>query len=141
MPAILLYDGECGFCSRGVLFAFDRDPQGNLRFASLRSPVGRRLLREHGLAEDLLDTVVLVDEAGAHVRSTAVLRAARLLRRPWRWGFALRVVPRRVRDAAYDLVARHRHRFGPAVEACRLPSPELKARMLDQPARTAGDAT
>lgn len=128
--AVLLYDGACGFCTRGVLFSFQRDPQGNLRYASLQSEVGQRLLREHGAPLDLT-TAVLVDEKGAHVRSAAVLRTARLLRWPWSWAHALIAVPRPVRDAVYRLVARHRHRVGPAVEACARPSPELRARMLE----------
>lgn len=129
--AVLLYDGDCGFCSRGVLFAFARDPRGRLRYASLQSEAGRKLLAEHGIPLDVT-TVVLVDAEGAHVRSTAVLRTARLLRWPWSWTYAGIVVPRALRDAAYRLVARHRHRFGPAVDACRTPSAELRARMLDR---------
>ena len=129
-PAIMLYDGECGFCTRGVLFAYRRDPAGGIRFASLQGETGRRLLRAHGLPLDVR-TVVLVDEKGAHVRSSAALRAVRRLRRPWSWLHALILVPRPLRDAVYDAVARRRHRFGPAVEACARPSPDLRARMLE----------
>lgn len=130
-PAILLYDGDCGFCSRSVLFVFRRDPLGRIRFASLQSELGRRMLSEHGVPLDT-STVVLVDDRGAHVRSTAILRAARLLRWPWSWGYAAIVLPRPLRDAVYRLIAKHRHRIGPAVEACRMPTAELKARMLDR---------
>lgn len=129
--AVLLYDGDCGLCTRSVLFVFRRDPRGNVRFASLQSDVGRRMMREHGLPDEQRGTVVLIDERGAHVRSTAILRVARQLRWPWSWGYAAIVVPRPLRDAAYRLVARHRHRFGPSVEACANPSPELRARMLE----------
>lgn len=128
---MLLYDGDCGFCSRGVLFSYRRDRAGKLRYASLQSDVGMRLLREHGLPLDVT-TVVLVDGKGAHVRSTAVLRTARLLRWPWSWAYAAMVVPRPVRDAAYRLVAKHRHRLAPAAQACAAPTPELRARMLDR---------
>lgn len=129
-PAILLYDGDCGFCSRGMLFAFQRDPQGNLRYASLQSVTGQKLLAAHKVPLDMT-TVVLVDERGAHVRSSAVLRTARLLRWPWSWAYAFILVPGPLRDAAYRWVAKHRHRFGPGVEACRTPTPELRARMLE----------
>lgn len=129
--SILLYDGDCGFCSRAVLFVFRRDPHGRIHFASLQSAVGLRLLSEHGVPLDMT-TVVLVDNRGAHVRSTAILRAARLLRWPWSWGYAAIVVPRRLRDWAYRQVAKHRHKLGPAVQACAMPTPELRARMLDR---------
>ena len=129
-PATLLYDGDCGFCSRSVLFAFARDPRGRIRFASLQGETGKRLLAEHGLPHDR-STVVLVDAKGAHVRSTAILRTARLLRWPWSWGYAAIVLPRAARDGVYRLIAKHRHKLGPAVEACARPTPELRARMLD----------
>lgn len=129
-PALLLYDGACGLCTRGVLFTYARDPRGRVHFASLQGETGRRLLREHGLPHDLT-TVVLVDEKGAHVRSTAVLRTLRRLRAPWSWLYAFRIVPRPVRDAAYKVVASRRRRFGAAAEACALPTPALRARMRD----------
>ena len=127
--SIVLYDGECGFCSRSVQFAFRRDPKARYRFASLQSETGRRLLREHGLPE-AVTTVVLVEDGRAFVRSTAALRIGLGLRWPWSWLAALGfVVPRPLRDAAYGWVARHRHRI--AGEACLVPTPELRARMLD----------
>jgi predicted DCC family thiol-disulfide oxidoreductase YuxK len=129
--AILLYDGDCGFCSRSVRFAYARDPHARLRYCALQSEKGRALLREHGLPEDTRDTMVLLDADGAHTRSTGALRAARLLRAPWpllaRLGL---LVPRPLRDATYDAVARNRHRLLHA-RACPAPEPGLRQRMLD----------
>lgn len=127
---MILYDGECGFCSRAVLFVLRHDLHARFRFASLQSELGQRLLRENGAPTDL-STMVLIDEEGAHTRSTAALRVARGLRWPWSWAYVGIVVPRPIRDAAYRLVAKHRRRFGPAVEACRMPSPNLRERMLE----------
>lgn len=124
----MLYDGACGFCSRSVRFVFDRDPEGAFRYASLASEAGRRLLREHGLPEGTLDTVVLIEDGRAHLRSTAALRVARRLRGAWRLLYAFVAVPRPVRDWAYRQVATRRHGLG---LACPAPSPELRARMLD----------
>jgi len=130
--AILLYDGECGFCSRSALFVFRRDPHARVRFAALHSAVGKCLLAQHGLPDER-GTLVLVDARGAHVRSTGALRVARLLRWPWSWAYAAIIVPRAVRQAVYRLVANHRRRLGPAVDACARPTPELRARTMDQP--------
>lgn len=130
-PAIVLYDGECGFCTRAVLFIFARDPRGRFRFASLQSAKGRELLRANGLPEEGLDTLVLLDDKGAWLRSTAALRIARGLRRGWPLLYALAAVPRRVRDAAYDAFARRRHRWFGRENRCANPPPALRARMLD----------
>ena len=128
-PALVLYDGECGLCSRGVLFVYRRDPQGRFAFASLQSALGRRLLREHGLPEDRLDTLVLVQDGRAWTRSDAALRIGRGLRLPWRWLAALGwLAPRRLRDAAYDIIARRRHRLG---LSCPAPPAGLRARMRE----------
>lgn len=128
-PAVLLFDGDCGLCSRGVRFLYARDPRGRLLFCALQSERGRALLRGHGLPEAALDTVVLLDGEGAHVRSTAALRALKLLRWPWPALAAFLVVPRRLRDAVYDFVARRRHRVSRA--GCVLPEPGLRERMLE----------
>lgn len=114
-PAIVLYDGDCAFCSRGVQFIYHRDPQGRFRFKA-GAPA---------------DTLVLLDGDRRFERSTAVLRIARRLRWPWSWLGALGlVVPRPLRDVAYDAVARRRHRLLRG-EACPVPPPGLRERILD----------
>lgn len=67
------------------------------------------------------------------LRSAAALRVARYLGRAWSLAMAAWLVPRPLRDAAYDLVARHRHRLPGAADACFVPSPDVRARFLDAP--------
>jgi predicted DCC family thiol-disulfide oxidoreductase YuxK len=64
-------------------------------------------------------------------RSAAVLRVMRALRAPWSLvGRLGQVVPGPIRDWAYDRVAARRYRWFGAAEACRLPSPGERARLL-----------
>jgi predicted DCC family thiol-disulfide oxidoreductase YuxK len=42
----------------------------------------------------------------------------------------LRVVPRPIRDAIYDTIAKRRYRWFGKFDTCRIPSPELRARFL-----------
>lgn len=132
MPAIVLYDGACGFCTASVLFIYRRDPRGRYRFASLQSDAGRRLLRQHGLPESGLETLVLLEEERAFLRSTAALRIARGLRFPWPLlGRVGLLVPRPLRDAAYDAFARRRHRWFGREDRCANAEPELRRRILE----------
>jgi predicted DCC family thiol-disulfide oxidoreductase YuxK len=114
-----------------VLFIIDRDPGAHFRFASLQSTAGREALAARGRDPGELDSIVLIDSAGAWRESDAVLRIAAGLKMPWRLLSAFRVVPRPLRDAAYRLIARNRYRwFGHDV--CRVPTPALRARLVPE---------
>ena len=140
MPSAILFDGVCNLCNGFVQFVIARDPAARFRFASLDSPVAVRLLRDAGVRLQGAESVVLIDKGHAFVRSTAVLRIARGLRFPWPLAYGLIVLPRAVRDWAYDVVSRHRYRWFGRRDVCLIPGPELTARFLvdskpDQPLR------
>jgi predicted DCC family thiol-disulfide oxidoreductase YuxK len=127
---VVLFDGVCNLCHRAVQFLLEYDRDARLRFASLQSEVGRTLLAKHGLDADALDTMVLVDAGGAHLRSDAALRIVRFLGPPWSWLRALAALPRPLRDAGYDFIARNRYRWFGKKDACPLPRAEWTARFL-----------
>lgn len=128
---IVLYDGVCGLCNASVQLILRNDKRGRFRFAALQSDAGKALLREHGMPEDALDTVVLIEDGRAYRRSRAALRIARRMDAPWPVLWPLVVVPRPVADFFYDLVAKHRYRIWGKTDACMLPPPEVRARFLD----------
>jgi predicted DCC family thiol-disulfide oxidoreductase YuxK len=127
---VVLYDGTCGLCDRSVQLILRHDRRGHFRFAALQSDVGRALLARHGLPADALDTVVLVEDGRAWVKSSAALRIARGMDAPWPAFRALSIIPRPVRDFFYDRVAKSRYRIFGRVDACMLPPPEVRARFL-----------
>ncbi|MDX2193708.1 MAG: DCC1-like thiol-disulfide oxidoreductase family protein [Gemmatimonadales bacterium] len=127
--ALLLYDGTCGFCDRAVQLVLDHDRRGTMRFATLAGPWGAAARAAHPALEGVA-SVVLVDAGGAHVKSEAALRVAAYLGGAWSLAGAARIVPRPLRDAAYDVVARVRHRIAGRLDACRLPDGPTRARFL-----------
>lgn len=136
--AIVLFDGECGFCSANVRFVLRRDRTGSILFAPLQGKTARGILERAGLiatgAPDaaLPQSVVLRDEAGrVWVKSDAALRIGARLPWPWRWASALRVVPRAWRDAVYDAVARNRRKLRGEGLQCEVLPAEWRARILD----------
>jgi predicted DCC family thiol-disulfide oxidoreductase YuxK len=135
---VLLYDGSCGFCADSVRFVLRHDRRGTLRFAALQSPFGQRTLERHPQLHGV-DSMVWLDRSDGSstplgservgVRSDAALRLLNYLGGWWSVGRVIRIVPRSVRDAAYDLIARHRHHLSRT--DCLVPSAAERRRFLD----------
>lgn len=128
---VILFDGVCNFCAWSVRFVIARDPRGACRFASLQSETGRRLLREHSLDEQAMDSFVLVVGAKAWRESDAALRVCQHLRAPWRWLGMFLIAPQCLRDPVYRFIARNRYRWFGKSDTCLVPSPEVRGRFLD----------
>jgi predicted DCC family thiol-disulfide oxidoreductase YuxK len=130
-PDILFYDGYCGLCHRTVQFVVREDREGNaFRFAPLQGETFSRLV-PRAIRETLPDSlVVMASDRQLYVRSDAFLRILRRLGGGWKALAAmLSVVPRGLRDFAYDFVARVRFRiFGQREDLCPVMPPELRAR-------------
>jgi predicted DCC family thiol-disulfide oxidoreductase YuxK len=132
---IVLYDGVCGFCNGSVRWLIERDSDARLRYAPLQGETAAALRARHPEIPTELDTIVFVEggPSGERVwlRSAAVFRVLRELPPPWRWVARLRwLLPQSVWDVAYRAFARRRYRWFGRLEACPIPSAELRARFL-----------
>jgi len=127
---IVLYDGWCNLCDSSVAFILRRDRHARFRFAALQSPAGTALLGGCATDELLDETMVLVYGGRCRTRSEALLTILRLLPPPWPWLTAFAVVPRRVRDRAYDLVARHRSKWFGRKDVCMTSLADFRDRFL-----------
>lgn len=132
---VLLYDGICGFCNATVRFIVARDHRGTMQFAPLEGAFAREVIARHPELRGV-DSLVLVRRGGpgddrVSTRSEAAIAVAAHLG----GGLAVaarlaRMLPRGLRDLAYDVFARHRYRVFGRFDACPLPSPDLRARFL-----------
>lgn len=68
------------------------------------------MLHAQGVPLDI-ESVVLVAPDSVLTKSDAVVAVLAGCRFPWSLGRYGSIVPKRLRDGAYDLVARHRHRL------------------------------
>jgi predicted DCC family thiol-disulfide oxidoreductase YuxK len=130
MPAVVLFDGTCAFCEAGVKFIATRDRDGYFRFGASQSPQAAALLAQHGLSREMTRSIVLIEDGQVYLRSSASLRIAKRLPWPWSMAGALLVIPTPIRDAAYRVVAAIRHRVAGKSNACDLPPPEIRERMI-----------
>lgn len=127
---IVLFDGTCAFCERAVIFIATRDPHAYFRFGASQSPEAAVLLAPYGLSRETTRSIILIEDGQVYLRSTASLRIAARLTSPWSWARVLLVIPTPVRDAAYRVIAAIRHRIAGKSNACEIPPPEIRARLI-----------
>ncbi|MBI3817320.1 MAG: DUF393 domain-containing protein [Planctomycetes bacterium] len=129
---VVLFDGQCNLCNGAVKFIIPRDGKATFQFASLQSDAAKHLIRDANApsANSLPDSILLIDEAGLSMRSTAAIRIARRLRFPWNLFWAFIIIPRPIRDAIYNWIARNRHRWFGKRDACMVPQPGWSSRFL-----------
>lgn len=128
--SILLFDGYCNFCSSTVQFIFDHEKNNKLHFASLQSDTGIALLKHYQIDPLKTDSLVLIENNKAFIKSSAALRVAKYLRSlyPLLTGFI--IIPPFIRNLVYDYIARHRYKWFGKSESCMIPDKELAKRFL-----------
>ena len=129
MP-ILLFDGHCNLCNAWVQYVVKRDSSGTIRFASLQSGAGRRLLEEHKIDANYIDSLLFFEEGSFSVSSNAALRTLSYLDGWQKHLIFLAVVPRSLRDLVYSFIARNRYKWFGRREQCMVPTAELSKRFL-----------
>jgi predicted DCC family thiol-disulfide oxidoreductase YuxK len=126
---VILYDGVCVFCSRWVRFVATRDVAQRFRFTAIQSDYGTRLANAFGIDPSDPDTNAVIHGGKAYFKSDAALTVLGALP-GWRWTRVLFGVPKPLRDAVYNLLARNRYRIFGKYDACFVPDAAMRARVL-----------
>ncbi len=126
---IVFFDGVCGFCNKSVDFLLKVDDRKILLFSPIQGEMANRILP--AVRRENLDTITYFDGRELFYRTTALLKIGKTLGGIWLVFYPLIIVPANWRDVAYDWVAKRRYRFFGKRDACRMPTPEERARFLD----------
>lgn len=130
---IILYDGICGLCDHFVRFVAPRSQK--FLFAPLQGSFAATTLKRHGVTASECSAVYLIrgfqtPEESLLSRSRAILYVCRVLGWPWRAFTFIQVLPVRVLDFFYAIVARWRYRIFGRSNACDLPQTRDRDRFL-----------
>ena len=127
---VILFDGVCVFCSRWVRFVADRDKAKRFRFTTIQSPYGAHLAQALSIDPNDPDTNAVIHGGIAYKKSDGALTVLSLLP-GWRFSGAFLAVPKPLRDAVYNLIARNRYRIFGKFDSCIVPDADLRARVIE----------
>ena len=130
---IVFYDGYCVLCSKSIDFILSRDRLAKFRFASLQSDFSQTVFSREGYPIANIQNfsnVVYLRRNVLKIKSDAVLSVL------WDLGGIYKVtclgylLPRFVRDFAYDRLAKVRYMVFGKRDTCRVPTPDEISRFL-----------
>ena len=126
---IVLYDGICNLCNQSIQFILRHEADDKLRFVSQQSDLAQRLMASHNLQH--VNSIVFWKSGQVFTKSDAAIAIVRHLRAPYRWLSLLALIPKRIRDYVYTLVAKLRYRIFGKSDHCLVPSEATRSRFLD----------
>jgi predicted DCC family thiol-disulfide oxidoreductase YuxK len=113
-----------------VDFIIRNDPEGYFKFGALQSREGKALLKEHGILQTDLDTLIMIEDGKVFTHSTAGLKIYQHLSGWWSILYDFIVVPQFIRDPVYVLCAKYRYKIFGRQDTCRVPTSEEQARFI-----------
>jgi predicted DCC family thiol-disulfide oxidoreductase YuxK len=128
---LVLIDGACVLCSASFRFVARRDRDQQFRFALVQGAFGRTLAQAIGIDPDQPDSFAVILNGRPLFKSDGAIAILRRLP-GWRWTSVLLKMPRPFRDWVYDRVARNRYRLFGRLDACLVPTAELRAHMHNE---------
>jgi predicted DCC family thiol-disulfide oxidoreductase YuxK len=107
-----------------------RDTQRKFRFTAIQSLYGTRLAQAFGIDPADPDTNAVIHGGVAHFKSDAALTVLSSLP-GWQWVRVLFAVPKPLRNAVYNLIARNRYRIFGKYDECFVPDADMRGRVLE----------
>lgn len=127
---IILFDGVCNLCNGAINYVIKRDQKNVFKFAALQSEIGQELTAKFKIDGSKVDSIILIDGDKHYEKSTAALYIAKHLSGAFPLLFGFIIVPKYIRNAVYDYVARNRYKWFGKKDKCMIPTAELKNKFL-----------
>ena len=128
---VVLFDGVCNLCNATIQKLIQWDKNQILKFASLQSDFGQRLLQDLGADRNDFKSFIYLRENQVYTQSTAAIELLSDLSNSIKWARILYIVPKFLRDWFYRIIAKNRYNWFGKKESCWLPTKDLEKRFLD----------
>lgn len=127
---ILLFDGYCNLCNGCVKFVLKHEKNSLVKFASLQSETGEKLLNKYHINPKTTDSLVLIENGKAYIKSTAALKLSKYMKGIYPFCMVFIIVPPIIRNWVYDFIAKHRYKWFGKSDTCMVPDKNLANRFL-----------
>lgn len=131
LKPVIFFDGVCNLCNASVQFAIEHDKKSLFKFTALQGDYAKKVLPKFNINLSKMNSILLLENNQLYTKSTAALRIAKRLNGliPLLYGFI--IIPKFVRDWAYDVIAKNRYKWWGKQDSCWVPTVELRNKFYD----------
>ncbi len=125
----IIYDGNCGFCNKTIMFIAKNDRNNSFNFVSSLSVFGKKILKKYNIKGLEKTTIILIKENKIYSKSTAIKKI--MLELPYYKliGFLMFVFPKKIADYGYDFISKNRKLIIKNT-TCEIPSSEIRKKFI-----------
>ena len=126
--ALFVFDGVCVLCSGGASWVMRHDSKARVNFTPAQETLGQALSAHYGVEMD--ESYLLIANGRAYTASRGYLELCRILAGWWHVLRVSAIIPERLRDWLYALIARNRYRWFGKTDYCALLTEEQRKRLI-----------
>lgn len=125
----IIYDGNCAFCNKTVMFIAKNDRNNNFKFVSSLSEFGAKTLLKNKIKGLEKLTIILIEKEKFYFKSVAIRKI--LLSIPYFkiLGYIMFLIPKKVSNLFYDFISNRRKRII-KYNDCEIPTSEIRKKFI-----------
>ncbi len=128
---VILFDGVCNLCNNAITTVIKNDHKNVFVFAALQSKIGSKIVDELKIDTAKIDSIILYEPALAYyIKSEAAFKIMNAFGGPWKLVKIFSILPTKINDFFYDIVAKNRYKWFGKKDVCMIPTAELQAKFL-----------
>jgi predicted DCC family thiol-disulfide oxidoreductase YuxK len=105
----IIFDGECGFCNKIIMFIARNDKNNTFKFISSLSELGTKILLMNKIKGMEKSTIILVEnENEIYTKSLAIRKVLLKITYYKMVGYLMFLFPKKLSDYVYDLISKNR---------------------------------
>ena len=129
--ALIIYDGDCIFCSKMVQFILKYNASQNLLFTHNSSDEAKIQKQKFGIPEAFNASIILIQKNKYYLKSKACFIISKYLKFPFYLFYYYSFLPLRyINDIVYDIISKNRNVINLNDSSCLVVSESHKHRFV-----------
>jgi predicted DCC family thiol-disulfide oxidoreductase YuxK len=127
MNNIIIFDGDCPFCNKTIMFLAKLDNSDSFSFISNQSTIGKKLIKEFKLKNLFSETIITIIDNKCFFKSNAIFKFFKNINKFKVLQIIHKVIPIKLSDFIYSLISKNRKKI---ISNCEIPKSHIKSKFI-----------